>query len=137
MKRFLLPCIILFFVPTINGQNIYVNGQAKDNIGNRLIYKVKENIRQSKGMILYPSETGSGIQINIITLDALEDNLSTVYSIVWTWTTSNNFKSFITHHVGMCGKYKINDVAEQIVADTDEIIMELKKIILDIYNENQ
>jgi hypothetical protein len=137
MKRFLLPCIILFFVPTINGQLIYVEGQSEDNIGNRLIYKLKENIRQSKNMELVLSEDISKIQINIVTLDALEDNLSTVYSIVWTWTTPSGCKSFFTHHVGMCGKNKINDVAENMVADTDKIIMTIQKMILDIYNENQ
>lgn len=138
-------CIILLaffiFAGQIKGQvAVYLDDTSKDLVGQRLVYKIRECIRESNGLNLALIENKSIIQLRIITLDT--NSYRTIYSAVWTVRIAKNKTSlYYTHNVGTCESSRITDVAEGIVADTDAIAQDLKELyaslLEDYYKDNK
>jgi hypothetical protein len=63
---------------------VYVEANAPDSVGNRLVYAIREGIRRSSAMTLVDREQDGFISLKIVTLNPDESNTSlrTVYSIV-------------------------------------------------------
>jgi hypothetical protein len=106
--------------------------QDQDRIGSKLIYKVKENIRESKGMSLTPLEASSDVQIEIITLMvpacAGETSApSTAYSVLYTFIARpSSYRATMYHSISMCDESTVSDIAEGIVVKTDQLIQTFK-----------
>lgn len=128
--------IIFLFIITIFLLNINVQAENKmpvevifngdDVIGNRLFYHVKENIRKSKSMKLSNNKEPK-YQLCITSIDNSYGNLgnSSALSIVWLqciMIKNITMRKFINSSVVLCGSNKVYEMAESIIANTDEII---------------
>ena len=108
------------------------NVQDQDRIGSKLVYKIKENIRSSNGMVLTPGEGNSDVQIEIITMmitsgSGEPDASYTVYSILYTFTAKpSSYKAVMYHSIGLCEQGKIEDIAEGIVEKADQLVQTFK-----------
>ncbi len=133
--------IIVFIIFCLNSYalcqvSVYLDDSANDLVGQRLVYKIRESIRESIGLELAAIEEHSIIQLRILTLDANHDGYSTVYSVVWTLRLDEDSGNiFYTHQVGTCGTSRVNEVAEGIVADTDTVAQNLKELYALFLNE--
>lgn len=111
------------------------NVQDGDRIGAKLIYKIKENIRASNGMVLSPLEGNSDVQIEIITLMVPEcpgtaPAPSTAYSVLYTFTAKpTSYKATMYHSISMCDESTVSDIAEGIVVKADDLIQTFKIVI--------
>jgi len=115
--------LLLCYAISYGQYKVFIQSTAEDNIGTRLVYQIKESIRASHSMVLWPIEDSSFVQIRIATLDPDNNGVSTVYSIVWTVSQPPNSSTiYLSNMVGTCGINKINSVAETLVADTDNLI---------------
>jgi CMP-2-keto-3-deoxyoctulosonic acid synthetase len=110
---------------------VELDHSGKDIVGQRLAYSIKEKIRQSNALRLTVAKEPRYI-ISIITL-ANSESYSTSYSLEWILCLHTNnqspMKYFITHNAGICGANRVKEVAEQIVAETDDIISNDLKIL--------
>lgn len=101
---------------------VYVESQADDSVGKRLVYQFKEGLKKSESMYLtYVRELG--LKVTIVTLEGDSDcpGTQTVYSIVWLWDNPDQWLPFyLTSSVGYCGYLRVEDVAESLVAETNE-----------------
>jgi hypothetical protein len=108
------------------------NVQDEDRVGSKLIYKIKENIRASNGMVLSPLEKNSDVQIEIITLmmpacSGGTEASSTAYSVLFTFTARpTSYRATMYHSIGLCDESSVNDKAEGIVVKTDQLIQTFK-----------
>lgn len=132
--RLLIFMIVLFFPTTVfAGAKVYVFATANDIVGSQLVYKIKENLRSSQGLELALSEENSAFQIRIVTLDPADSGYQTVYSVVWTATQlGSSAKIYWNQVVGICGQYRINAVAAQLIAQTDQMVTDIQSILLNL-----
>jgi len=111
------------------------NVQDGDRIGSKLIYKVKENIRASNGMVLSPLEGNSDVQIEIITLmipacSGEASAPSTAYSVLYTFTARpSSYKATMYHSISVCDESTVSGIAEGIVVKADDLIQTFKIVI--------
>ena len=132
--------VFLFSSKALCQVRVYLDDSGSDLVGQRLVYKIRESIRESVGLELAVIEENSFIQLRILTIDPADDNYSTVYSVVWTIRAGEDSGNlYYTHNVGTCGSNRVDEVAEGIVADTDYLAEELKEIfaslLYDYYDE--
>jgi len=107
---------------------------GSDIVGRRLVYQIKEKIRRS-GLLRLTTANEPRFRLSIITIDnAVEkeySGYSSSYSLAWILCVKKDFleKKFITHNLGICGGNRVNEVAEGIVAETDEMVSDFLKVI--------
>jgi hypothetical protein len=134
----LLPIMLFSQTPA----KIYVYAEAEDNVGSRLVYRIKEMIRASNNTEIASIKEESDFQINIITLDKEKDEYKgkqCVYSVVWTATASDSregLKYFLSSSVGVCGSNQIGTAAESLVAETDRLISDITEHIIKSLKNN-
>ena len=103
--------------------NIAVEDSAKDMVGSRLVFSIRERIRQSAGFKLVSG--GALFKASIVTLDPNESSAtagySTVYSVVFTaWQPQTDTWIYLSNYVGTCGSLRVAECADGIVADADK-----------------
>lgn len=96
--------------------SVYISAAVNENIGERLIYNIKEEIRRSSSIKLTSLEE-SFIQVHFVSMDYDNKGYSIIYSLVITWGAK---QKFYKHYVGVCGNYVVNEVAEELVAYIDK-----------------
>ncbi|MDD3582155.1 MAG: hypothetical protein PHW74_14205 [Desulfobacca sp.] len=97
---------------------VYHSGD--DSVGQRLVYRIKEEIRQSSSLRLTKSDEPR-ILVSIVTLekDELYPGRSTIYSMVIRAEIDEEY--YLNQFVGFCGVKRIKDVAEEIIAEIDKL----------------
>jgi len=132
-------CNDAFFVQNAHAKEdrfpVSVDATADDMVGRRLVYKVKEELKQSAAMCLVGSDE-AGIHLVLVTLPRDPDNpsLSTVFSAVWTVEDDFIYPTYITSMVGYCGSDAVKSQAESLVAQTDKVISDLKSVLKAVRN---
>lgn len=119
------------WTPTVFAQlRVYVIASADDTVGNRLVYAIKERIRRSAAMeyVDRPQDGIIGVEIVTLNPDRAEDSRRTIYSIVWTTKTFHDtpVTMFLTNSVGICGSSRIQECADDLVADTDKQVTKVR-----------
>ncbi|MBI4996271.1 MAG: hypothetical protein HZA62_09000 [Rhodocyclales bacterium] len=100
--------------------NIVVEDTARDAVGGRLAFAIKERIRSSAGFTLAPSREEALIRMSIVTLDD-KSGYSTVYSVVFSaWQPESGTWTYLNNIVGTCGSNRITECADGLVADADK-----------------
>lgn len=139
MKRILLTFFLIFFTNSYflaqTQQIIAVEilDLCEDNVGQRLAYKIREEIRKSNAFRLTTfDESRLQIRIRSISYDE-EYDAATIYSVIWLFRSPETAAIYFYDTFGYVGSSRINEVAERIVAKTDKMIQDLTKA-LNYYN---
>lgn len=105
---------------------------SNDLVGQRLVYKVKENIRASNAMSLTFDTNIPRFQICIVTIDN-NPNVQggeTAYSAVFLWNGPTlAFPFYLNSDVGFSGSARIDEAAQSIVADANEEIDKVLRLL--------
>ncbi|MFO1408641.1 MAG: hypothetical protein U1F08_14085 [Steroidobacteraceae bacterium] len=108
------------------GVPVYLGATADDPVGSRLAYRIKEQIRKSGQMEFVPSASDAFVGLNLTTLDPDDAARRTVYSLV---VTIRDFSAkdaelfyYWSSYVGTCGTNKVDECAESIAADVDQVV---------------
>lgn len=114
---------------------VIVNSQCdSDSVGQRLVYRTREGIRQSSRMTEATDYNSSVVQLELICLDPLRDEAGSIsrYSYAITaYNTDGYYDYFITYGVGSCGSSRVSECAESRIATLDQAIDDLIKRIRD------
>jgi hypothetical protein len=141
LKKFLFAIIFttLLFVPQItfaeaNKIPVIVIDESTDSVGQRLVYKFKEEIRQSSTLSITLDQKAAALEIQISTMDRLPDSpgLSTMYSVVWVMTLGGTTRTFYYNSLGYCGGNRVDEYAEIFLARTDQIMDEISVAFNDV-----
>lgn len=144
MKLRILICTIFIFISlSLVAQEyiafVEVMGYSEDMVGKRLIYQIKEEFRRSSAFILTDMNTNRIILI-IHTIDPMRGSLSeysntmTTISATWLVADSNITHPFyISSNIGISGSANIKEMAEGIVATTDNLMTQIRKVLNQIY----
>lgn len=114
--------------------SIRVDSSGDDIVGKRLVYNVKEELRESSAFKLL--STNATINMLIHTMDRFPDspNVSTMYSVVWLYT-ANNQRTYLDSTLGFAGADVVDQSAETIVANTDDLLEQLRRILIEEINQ--
>jgi len=134
--------IFLFITNSVLAQTeeiaVEVIGSANDMVGKRLIYQIKEDIRRSSIMRLSITDENR-FQLYISTMPKFDDDpsIATIYSVIWCITGPEMGMSlYLYSSLGYCGRDVVASSAENIVAQTDELITNVAKIWNDLNSKN-
>ncbi len=112
---------------------VAVDATSADSVGKRLVYRIKEEINASSSMhVTLGDEAGLGLGIVTLEGDHSFGNYTT-YSVTWTWVNPEQlWPYYLTSSVGVCGTSRVDEVAEGLVADTQETWESLFKTIREV-----
>jgi hypothetical protein len=143
MKKSVIIVIMLFISLILLAEDftmpIMIENSGDDSVGRRLIYEIKEGIKESKSMKLSLINE-LGIKISIVTLEGNRDNPGdyTVYSISFLWNNPKQpFPYYLISSVGYCGSNRVEGVAKSIVAETYEQSEYILKLLLSLTKESK
>jgi hypothetical protein len=108
---------------------VEVIAHAPDTIGSRLVYNVKEIIRQSSGFRI-AGQDENRVVINIQTMEPPNGEYpsGTIFGIAWYYYIKGGSPIYMNHTLGWVGTQKVKEGAEFIVARTDLVIQDIIKI---------
>ena len=114
---------------------VIVSAQCeRDPVGERLVYRAREELRASKRMREETEYLRSIVQVQFVCLDPQRDDsgISSKYSYVITaLNTDGDYDYFISSGVGQCGNSRISYCAEGIIAKVDNALDNLIKTVRD------
>jgi len=119
--------------------DVHISSDTVDAIGRQFTYEIREKIRASNGLRLADRSSDALIRLNIVTLNPDENRENrTIYSIVFTARTlDRDTNIYLNNIVGVCGRSKIESCAQEMVAVTDSLAIQVKGIIRDAYQQNE
>lgn len=101
-----------------------VEATAKDVIGSRLAFAVKERVRTSAGFKLVGTRKDALFRMSLVTLDD-KGGYFTVYSAVFSaWQPQTGTWTYLDNLVGTCGTSRIAECADSLVASADQVAEE-------------
>lgn len=143
MKRIQMFFLLYAFLPLpllAEGSGVVmpveIQATSNDNVGQRLVYFLKEDIRQSPSMKLAPESKALRLQVKLVTLDPTSNKLgyATVYSVVFTVTgPAGGLPYYLNQFVGQCGTTRVQECAQDLLVQTskasDAIVSLLKNYV--------
>ncbi len=131
--RLILLLILLYSITKAQNYDVLsveFRHTGDDAVGTRLAYNVREEIRDSKSMNLTYDDDKVRMQLILVTLEPGNSNsYSTVYSATWVWNNPEQpFPFYITSVVGTCGTSRVSEVAQDLVAQTDKHLNDLRRL---------
>lgn len=128
----MVSCFALVGPNTLNAQvpfKVYVSATADDSVGSRLAYAVREAIRRSAGLRYTNNRDEAAMAISIVTMNPDKNHRGenrTIYSLVLTVELSDiDIAALVSHSVGVCGSARVEECADEIVAEADEYMSSL------------
>jgi hypothetical protein len=113
---------------------VLVVHDGTDSVGGRLAYQVKEAIRRSGGFRLIQGNE-PGLRIRLITRDLNQivyadskPGTGTIYTVTFTMKTDAQPEWFLVSDMANCTPNRVNEVAEILIAELDQVIGILKNI---------
>jgi hypothetical protein len=131
MKNWILALLSLFPLHAIAGTPVEVVSTTDDSVGRRLVYALKEGIRDSSSLEISLDNTAMRMQAQIVTLDQNPQapGVSTVYSLVLTWANPDfPLPIYLTQYTGYCGSSKVSTCADDLVAAVSEKADEITRL---------
>jgi len=111
---------------------IEINDKSVDNmVGRSLVYHIREGIRKSSEMRLtIDNETKILVAITTTPEHAEKPNVSCIYSAIWMLSDSTYpFPLYLYSVIGSCGSESVQSSADNIVAETDKLFLDIKKLV--------
>jgi len=130
MKYIILIIACLLAGTAQAGMPVEIDATAQDSAGSRLVYAIKERIRNSASMEQTFVQSKMRLKLSIITMDREPSNsgIATVYSAAIILSIPGQTDTFLNHYVGYCGMDRLAGCADGIVAHMDAQLDSLKKI---------
>ena len=131
MRLFLLAFFVCAFSDACHAATIYIETTAKDNVGQALVYRLRNKIAASPLHKLVYTQKEAGFVIHLTTLNHDERSVQTVYSAVLTMPSLNGEESetYITSQTGYCGSDTIDKCSEGILSGFDEPMSEIERMV--------
>jgi len=113
---------------------VEVVSDAEDDVGERLVYQVKEQFKRSASFY-YTGQSQDHVRLVINTMDRYKGNIqmmgvSTVYAVIWLFalkdTVTYTAPLYVDNTIGFCGSERVEEAAEGIVARTDYLFALVK-----------
>jgi hypothetical protein len=115
--------------------SIYLSPQCdNDTVGQRLIYRIREGVRRSSAMKLTESYIDSTVQIGLVCLDPglSEKGYVSRFSYAISFLNHKGYYDYhLSHGIGACGSSRVDQCADDIVADLDMEIGKLRRRLRD------
>ena len=106
--------------------DVSVGSVAGDTVGRRLVYEVKEELRDSSAFnLVEPSENTIMLLINTMPRNESNPSAATIYSITWVFPDESGFSYFLDGKIGHVRSDLIKVHAQDIVASTDGVISDI------------
>ena len=112
---------------------VEVVDNAEDMVGQRLVFKVKEEFANSS-MFRLTYKDESRVQVIILTMDrfkgnSFQENLSTMYAVIWVIKDEKLvLPIYLNSTIGFAGSWVLDETAESIVANTEKLISTIVKL---------
>ena len=146
-RNFFLPFVIFFPILILSNRAtaqtnqiaIIVSATSDDIVGQRLVYKVKEELRRSTGLRLAEANENSGLYLRLVTLDSDTNapGVSTTYSAVWVLESPDFIWPYFLHATaGYCGTSRVDETAQSLVAITDEVLVNTQRYLQNLQTQN-
>ncbi len=113
---------------------VEVRGYAEDMVGQRLVFKVKEEFASSS-MFRLTYRDEARVQVIILTMDrfkgnSFQENFSTMYAVIWVFKNEDLvLPIYLDSTMGFAGSWVLDEAAESIVAKTEELISTIAKLL--------
>lgn len=122
-KIAILALLLLAPSQQVRAASIYVKYSGDDAVGQQVIYQLREAISQSSRHKIVYNEADAGFTIHLVTVENTQ-NISTSYSAVLTMPPFNGsgFNYYITSVAGNCGRSRVRECGQNILADFDSEI---------------
>jgi len=118
---------------------IEVVDETSDMIGSRIVYYVRETIRNSEGYYLAGTNQNR-LVLRITSIDphrdvAEEKGRMTAISYTWTMGYEHNeyCYCFFSQNIGYCGSDRVKEMAEAIVSEADGLLAEFWELVYEWY----
>jgi hypothetical protein len=104
--------------------NISIDATSNDDIGRQIVMLVRQKVASSPLMNFVSSNQYSSIKLKVVTLsgdnDQATENFGVYTEVLLLHSPKNALDSYLTSSVGTCGRNKIEQCADSIVADLDQ-----------------
>lgn len=121
---FILLASISFASPSSAQEAVFVYGNGGDLVGERLLYKVKEELKGSNSFYVATTSTYPRWNLYITTLDpdanSRDEGLRTIYALTIGLEAETTPTWYVTQVVGTCGRNAVDRCAESMVAKLSE-----------------
>lgn len=109
---------------------IAARSDPDDSVGQRLIFQVREAVRRSAAFTLTTSDEPR-IRLIIHTMNRFPEqpNISTIYSVVWVGQGKGTLPVHLDSTIGFAGSAVLQSSAETILATTDKLVLDLRRLI--------
>lgn len=125
---------MLSVAPASAQVHVFVATTAKDSIGKRFDFVIREKLRASESFALSYDEDESPIKISLVTLDPDEktDNAGnrTIYSFNILISNPGGFDYLYTSFVGYCGSQVLQSCGEDVAQELGVAIEEIRQALL-------
>lgn len=127
LQTLLLTAVLGAIAPASAQMTVVLESTAREAVGGRLAFAIKERIRTSAGFRLVGDRADALFRISMVTLDD-KSGYSTVYSVVFAaWQPQTGTWTYLENVVGTCGTSRIAECADGLVADADKTAEEPKQ----------
>ena len=137
-SRIFIICVLIvnvYFISIINARvestnlvPVEIFHDGRDQIGTKLVYQIKEIIRQTSGLRLTNSNENR-IVVHILTmeLECVKPGTLSIYGYTIAAKGKGDYEILLYHSIGACGSKFIDSQAKQLVAVIDEQAEHLPK----------
>jgi hypothetical protein len=109
---------------------IAAQSDPDDSVGQRLVFQVREAVRRSAAFTLTIGDEPR-IRLVIRTMNRLPEqpNISSIDSVVWVGRGKDTLPVYLDSTVGFAGSAVLQSSAETILARTDNLVFDLRRLI--------
>ena len=103
-----------------------------DPVGQRVSFKVREGIRKSQSMKLEEKYIDSVMQVSILCSDpdtGSKGNWSNYATVITVMNTKGSLDFQVNNFIASCGTKRVDECAEGLVANIDESIIFVRKLV--------
>jgi hypothetical protein len=104
---------------------IYVQSTSSDQIGQQVVYYLKQDIASSSQFRLVYAQPQASFTINIVTMSTGPSN-NMEYSAAYSATLIEGADAYVTNYVGVCGSARIASCASNIISGFGGVIDQLR-----------
>jgi hypothetical protein len=144
-KMKMIFCFVLFICIDVMAQEqvtvpIEIISRTADGVGQRLVYKVKEGLRSSNFFRITQSKEPR-MQMIIQTISRGDKVNSTIFSVIWNICfidkRDHETVNYLNSYLGYAGAQVLDGAAEEIIANTDEQMEIVLKVLTELVEQSQ